>query len=119
MVGQALGMGDSFAVVATFEPSIASLRAQIQAQAGSCGKSVRIQGVFVEDAMDALNAGDGARHDALVAEAVSRLSRVDAVLLAQFSMARAAAAAAPLSPAPLLTSPSSAVRRLHALVTDG
>ena len=118
MIGQALDMGDSFAVVATFEPSIESLSSQIEAEAGYCGKAVRVEGVFVEHAMRALNDGDGARHDALIARAVSRLSQVDAVLLAQFSMARAEAAALPHSPAPLLTSPLSAVARLRSLVLD-
>ncbi|HSS65477.1 MAG TPA: aspartate/glutamate racemase family protein [Gammaproteobacteria bacterium] len=119
MIGQALDMGDSFAVVATFEPSIDSLRSQIEAHAGSRGRAVRVEGVFVEDAMGALNDGDGARHDALIARAVGELSGVDAVLLAQFSMARAAVAAAPRSPGPLLTSPASAVARLRSLVIDG
>ncbi len=118
MIGQALEMGHSFAVVATYEPSIESLRSQIEAEAGNCGKTVSVRGVFVEDAMRALNDGDGARHDALIARAVSELSEVDAVLLAQFSMARAAAASVPRSPAPLLTSPLSAVARLRSLVVD-
>jgi Asp/Glu/hydantoin racemase len=119
MVGEALNLGDRVAVVATFEPSITSLSAQIQTEAGSRGRSVRVEGVFVEHAMGALDDGDGARHDALIAGAVSRLSQVDAVLLAQFSMARAAPAAAPRSPAPLLTSPLSAVTKLRSLVADG
>ncbi len=118
MIDQALEMGNSFAVVATFEPSIESLRSQIETEAGARSKAVRVQGVFVEDAMRALNDGDGARHDALIARAVSGLLEVDAVLLAQFSMARAAAPAAPRSPAPLLTSPQSAVARLRSLVAE-
>ena len=119
MIGQALGMGERFAVVATFEPSIESLRSQICAQAEQCGKRVEVAGIFVDGAMRALDNGDAARHDALVARAVSEAPPVDAVLLAQFSMARAAAASASLSPAPLLTSPVSAVARLRSLVVDG
>lgn len=118
MIGEALDMGERFAVVATFEPSIESLRAQICAEAKRCGKQAAVSGVYVDEAMRALNNGDGARHDALVARAVSEVPPVDAVLLAQFSMARAAAAAAPRSPAPLLTSPVSAVARLRSLVMD-
>lgn len=118
MIGRALEMGNRFAVVATFEPSIDSLRSQIETHAGTRGKLAKVQGIFVEDAMRALKEGDGARHDALIARAVSGLREVDAVLLAQFSMARAASAAAPLSPAPLLTSPESAVARLRSLVED-
>lgn len=118
MIGQALDMGESFAVVATFEPSIESLRSQLRAQAERCGKRAEVAGVYVDDAMRALNSGDGARHDALIARAVSEVPPVDAILLAQFSMARAAAASAPRSPAPLLTSPVSAVARLRSLVVD-
>lgn len=119
MISKALEMGTRFAVVATFEPSIASLRSQIESEAKNNGKSVRVEGVFVEDAMRALNEGDGARHDALIAGAVGKIAGVDAVLLGQFSMARAAASSAPRSQAPLLTSPESAVARLRALVSDG
>lgn len=118
MIAQALEMGNRFAVVATFEPSIESLRSQIETEAGTRGKTVRVQGVFVDDAMRALNNGDGAHHDALIAGAVSGLSEVDAVLLAQFSMARASTAAATRSPAPLLTSPESAVARLRSRVLE-
>lgn len=117
MIAQALEIGESFAVVATFEPSIESLRSQIEMEAVHRGKTVRVEGVFVEDAMRALNDGDGTRHDALVASAVSAVPEVDAVLMAQFSMARAAPAALSRSPSPLLTSPESAVARLRSLVT--
>ena len=116
MISNALEMGDRLAVVATFEPSIASLRSQIESEAKIRGRSAQVRGVFVDEAMRALNAGDGARHDALIARAVSTVSNVDAVLLAQFSMARAAGSAATASPAPLLTSPESAVARLRSLV---
>lgn len=118
MIGEAIKMGEKLAVVATFEPSIESLRSQIQAEAGHCGKTVRVQGIFVDNALRALGDGDGARHDALIARAVSEIPEADAVLLAQFSMARAADTSAPRSPAPLLTSPRSAVARLRSQVVD-
>ncbi len=115
MIARALELGSRLAVVATFQPSIESLKSQIESEGARLGKSVSVEGIFVAEAMRALNDGDGARHDALVARAVSAAPAVDAVLLAQFSMARAAAAVAQ-SPGPLLTSAESAVARLRALV---
>lgn len=118
MIARALEMGSRFAVVATFEPSIESLISQLRAEAGNRGKSVDVEGIFVEGAMRALDDGDGARHDALIAGAVSTAPEVDAVLLAQFSMARAADSATTGCPVPLLTSPGSAVARLRSLMVD-
>jgi hypothetical protein len=64
------------------------------------------------DAMPALQAGDGARHDDLVAAAAADLAHCDAILLAQFSMARAKALVERRVSKPVLTSPDSAVTML-------
>ena len=65
-------------------------------------------------AMPALNRGDGAAHDALLAAAASGLAACDAIMLAQFSTARARAAVEAATGKPVLTSPDSAVRAMRA-----
>jgi len=64
----------------------------------------------------ALDAGDGATHDRLLADAAPQLADCDAVMLAQFSTARAQAAVAAVLACPVLTSPDSAVLWLRGAV---
>ena len=66
--------------------------------------------------MTALKAGDGAEHDRLIAEAAPRLANSDAILLAHFSTARAAAAVTAVLDRPVLTSPASAVAKLKGII---
>jgi hypothetical protein len=73
----------------------------------------------VDGALAALQGGDAGRHDALVAEAAAAFASADAVLLAQFSMARAAALVPVLPGRRVLTTPGSAVAKLRRLVEAG
>jgi hypothetical protein len=97
------------ALVATFGPTLASMPAEFP-------RDVDVVPILVEGALAALEAGDGAAHDRLVADAVARFdgSPVDVVALAQFSLARAAEAVERIGRAPVLATPSSAVRALRA-----
>jgi len=115
MVDEGLALGSRLAVLATFHPTVASLSEQIQARAETLGQAIELDARYVPEALDALHAGDPERHDRLIAAATAELPEVDAVLLAQFSMARAADAARARSSAPVLTSPASAVARLRAV----
>jgi hypothetical protein len=78
------------------------------------GKGVKLETLWVPDAMAALTAGDAERHDRLIAEAAPRLAHCSVVMLAQFSMARALPAVQQAIGRPILTSPASAVARLKA-----
>ena len=69
--------------------------------------------IHVADAMDALNARNVEAHDRLVAGAAGGVRDVDAIALAQFSMARALRAAQAATVLPILTTPASAVRALR------
>jgi hypothetical protein len=72
--------------VTTLEPT----RQLLQAQAEIANKEIEVESVLVERALQALMNGDGVTHDRLVKEAVLDLSeRVEVVVLAQASMARA------------------------------
>jgi aspartate/glutamate racemase len=70
---------------------------------------------LAEGAMEALNAGDIERHDAIVVESAQRLvaQGCDVIALAQFSMARAQDAVRRVVQVPVLTTPASAVVALR------
>ena len=69
----------------------------------------------VEGALAALQGGDVAGHDSLIVAAAADYAKVDALVLAQFSMARAAAGIAP-GRRRVITTPDSAVAKLRGLV---
>jgi aspartate/glutamate racemase len=112
MFEAALAGGDHLGMLATFEPSVASMTRELEDLARERGKDVTLEVACVEDAMAALRAGDGEAHDRLLAEAAPRLARCDAVMLAHFSTARAEAAVTSRLSCPVLTAPGSAVRKL-------
>jgi Asp/Glu/hydantoin racemase len=118
MIAAALETGRRIGIVATMPAAAPTQAEQLEAAAAEQGKTIRVETAVAADALAALNAGDTAGHDRLVAEAVARLAEtVDAICLAQFSMARARAAAQARVPVPVLTSPAAAVARLKAMLT--
>jgi len=112
MFDEALDIGRSVGVIATFERSVPTLEAELHALAAQRGVPVTIRTVCEPEAMRALQAGDTATHNALMAEAATRLEGSDAVLLAQFSISIAGPAVAARVRCPVLTSPGSAVARM-------
>jgi len=94
------------AVLATFAPTLASMPPEFP-------PDIDVVPIHVANAMDALNARDGEAHDRLVAAAAGSVRDVDAIALAQFSMARAVGAAEAATALPVLTTPASAVRALR------
>ncbi len=115
----ALRAGSRIALLATFKPTLSSMAGELKTLAAAQGRSVEIALRHVEGALEALQQGDGDRHDALIADAAATLPPVDAVVLAQFSMARAAQAVAPVAGRRVLTTPASAVLKLKSLVGRG
>ena len=117
MIEKALALGDRVGGLATFKPTIASLEAELTAAAGKHGLAPALDLRFVPGALEALNAGDGARHDALLAEAAAAITGADVLLLAQFSMVGARdAVAARTGGRPVLTAPDEAVKKLRSLL---
>src|SRR5262249_49204595 len=96
MFEAALHLGTHIGLLATFQPTIPPLEQEFVDMARAQGKNVTLESACAPQAMAALTAGDAEQHDRLIAEAVSRLAHCDVVMLAQFSMARARAAAHPL-----------------------
>jgi len=117
MVDDAVAAGPRVALLATFEPSLAPMRAELLEAAAARGRTLEVETRFVAGAMSALERGDGDAHDAAIAAAAEGL-RADALLLAQFSMARARERVAAVWAGPVLTSPDSAVRALRAAVVS-
>jgi aspartate/glutamate racemase len=99
MFAEALSIGKKLGLLATFPSSIPSMEKELPIAKSVC----------VPQALAALQAGDGARHDALLAAAAPQLAGCDAIMLAQFSTARARDAVAAVVKCPVLTSPDSAV----------
>jgi hypothetical protein len=114
MFAEAIAIGGTIGMLATFEPSIASMAAEFEADAAKAGAKVTLQSKFVLDAMAALLAGKRDQHDALVAQAATGLAHCKAIMLAQFSMAPAAVLLRRRLPdVPVLTSPGAAVAAMR------
>ena len=118
MFQAALRHGREIAMLYTFRPARESMEMEFHEEARQQGVAARLTSLYVADAISALQAGDTATHDRLVAEAATDLADFDAVMLAQFSMARAAAPARAACLLPVLSSPEAAVVRLKVCVQD-
>jgi len=111
---EALAIGPRVGLCVTFEPSLASLSAELETEAARAGVPLDITPVLVPGALAALKAGDAEAHDAAVQAACRGLRGLDVLVLGQFSLARAAPGLADL-PFPVVTTPGSAVRALRDL----
>jgi hypothetical protein len=116
MFEAALDRGSNIGMIATFPPAKASMEAEFAEEARRRECNARLTTVMVEPAMTALRAGDAATHNRLVAEAAASMTACDAIVLAQFSTARAAGAARSMTRIPVLTSPDTAVAKLKSLI---
>jgi Asp/Glu/hydantoin racemase len=109
-IEEAVALGRRIGLLATFPGTLASMPAEFP-------PGVEVVPCLAEGALAALDAGDLAAHDRLAAEAAAAtLSDCEAILLGQFSLARAAPAVAAATGRPVVTTPGSAVRRLKALL---
>jgi aspartate/glutamate racemase len=95
-------------LIASFEPTLRSMPADFPA-------NVPLDTELAEGALDALSRGDAAAHDRAVISAAERLRTrgCQLIALAQFSMARAAAAVGTAVSLPVLTSVDSCVAQLR------
>src|SRR5690606_22234737 len=83
MIEEAVRTGRRIGLVASFAPTLASMRAEFPA-------GVTLTEALAEGALEALDRGDAQRHDTLVAAAAQRIAgSCDVIALAQFSLARA------------------------------
>jgi len=109
MIDEAVqGLQGRLGLIATFAPTLASMPPEFPSE-------VALETALAEGALDALNAGDTQRHDALIAAQTAALRErgCTRIALAQFSMARARSACEAASGLPVLTTVDSAVRALR------
>jgi len=112
-IEQALSLDRPVRVLCTFAPTLRVVRRLVAEFRDDPAQPVAVE--LVEGALEALHAGDAARHDALIAEAAAR-SDEPVLVLGQYSMARAAALVEKRSGRPAITGPALAVRMLKTLV---
>lgn len=112
MAEHAVTLGSTIGVLATLPTTLVPTTELVEATAREAGRPVTVVSRLCEGAFAALDRGDGARHDAIIAEELDRLAaEVDVVVLAQASMARIAAAR-PAGGTRVLSSPRLAMERL-------
>ncbi|MFE2478204.1 aspartate/glutamate racemase family protein [Streptomyces sp. NPDC059389] len=104
MAARAVRGGPRIAVLATVESTLAPTVALLEEEAGRAGLPVSVTTHVVADAWPRFEAGDTAGYLALVARAADAVTEADVVVLAQASMAEAAARAK--SALPILSSPA-------------
>ena len=108
MVVEASNGRGRLGLIATFAPTLVSMPPEFL-------DGVLLEPVLAQGALDALNEGDVARHDSLIAAEARglRMRGCERIALAQFSMARARHACESASGLPVLTPISSAMRLLR------
>jgi Asp/Glu/Hydantoin racemase len=104
-VGKVAGKGRKIGLLSTFAPTLVSMPPEFPG-------SVEVVPKLAEGAMAALDRGDRAEHDRLVAEASKDLRHCDLIALAQYSMAPTAALVAEVTGLQVVTTPDSAVLKL-------
>ncbi len=109
MIEQAAARGHRIGLLSTFAPTLASMPREFP-------RSVEVVPKLATGALAALDRGERAEHDRLVAEASRDLRDCDLIALAQYSMAPAATLVAEASGRPVLTTPDSAVLKLKQLL---
>jgi Asp/Glu/Hydantoin racemase len=110
MIEQAAARGQRIGLLSTFAPTLKSMPQEFPS-------TIQIVPKLAEGALAALDRGDRAEHDRLVAEASRGLRDCDLIALAQYSMAPAALLVAEASSRPVLTTPESAVMKLKELLS--
>ncbi|ESQ82264.1 hypothetical protein AEAC466_18125 [Asticcacaulis sp. AC466] len=114
----ALELGNRIGLVVTFAPSLDALKRELLDMAAVRGRKIDVHAVLADGALAALKSGDADRHDQLAAHAAASLGDVDAIVLGQFSLARAGSAIEISTGRPVVTTPESSVERLRRRVSD-
>ncbi len=119
MFDAALACGTRIGMLATFAPSVLTMEEEFAQEVARVGSSASLRVIVVADAIDLLRKGNAEEHNRLIAERAAELADCDAVMLAHFSTARAAELVRQRVQCPVLSAPSSAVRRLRERVLSG
>lgn len=120
MAEQAVASATRIGVVATLSTTLNPTADLVRRVAAERGKDIELVAHLCEGAFDAVMAGDGATHDRIVGEALTTaLADVDAIVLAQASMARVVASLPEGAvKAPVLSSPELGMLRAADVLKD-
>lgn len=115
MAEAAIQSGSRLGVLATLRTTLEPTSALLRTKAARANKPVELVECLCNGAFEAVLSGDTATHDRIVGSAlVNEMASVDAVVLAQASMARVVNAMPPDAvKVPVFSSPELAVRRAH------
>ena len=113
---KAVTLGRRIGLLLTFENALEPLRGELLEIAARAGTDIVVSHAVAHGALAALQAGNEQEHDRLVAEAASAMVEVDALVLCQFSLARAAPVIPAITGRTVLTTPDSAVAKLRRLL---
>lgn len=116
MYEQLVAKDGNVSLLATFQPSLPSMLAEIAAYAKDKGTKVNVMPQLIDGALDALLNNLPDEHNRLIADAAARQTTCDVIALAQFSMAPAKAVAVKGTAKTILTTPDSAVAKLKAIL---
>lgn len=119
MAEHAVASATRIGVAATVQTTLDPTARLIEATARERRREVSVERKLCAGAFDALLAGDGARHDAIVAENLLELAAsVDLIVLAQVSMGRVADSLGDKVPVPVLTSPRLGMERVAEIMAS-
>ena len=114
MFEAAFDHGTDIAMIYTFPPAVTGMEEEFAEEAARRGSQARLRSIHAGGALEALRAGDVDAHNQLIAQAAQEIGTADAILLAHFSMARAAHSVRSVTGIPVLSSPETAIRKLQA-----
>jgi len=118
MCGEALKTGNHIAVLATASSALHPAVDKLRAMGKEAGRNVTIVSYCDPTAIAALKAGDKATHDRLVLDMAKNVHDVDAVVLAQASMAGMQKEVAVLTDVPVFSSPRLCQEQVKATLLD-
>jgi len=121
MTDEAVKIAASLGVVATIKTTLNPTMNQLKKKMVKTGKDINILPLLCSNAYKALiDEGNSKKHDLLLYEAIEEIIEdVDAIVLAQASMARLLPKLKKLTSKPILTSPESAVEKVISLLNLG
>ena len=119
MAEKAVAAGRRIGVLATLTTTLQPTADLVRAVAAEQGKDIDVVEHLCEGAFEAVMAGDGATHDSIVREGLTKgMAGVDAIVLAQASMARVLASLPEGEvPARVFSSPELGVQRAAQLLS--
>ncbi|BED91374.1 MULTISPECIES: aspartate/glutamate racemase family protein [unclassified Pseudoalteromonas] len=116
MFRKALQMSSQIGMVASFMPAVSGMENEFYALAKEVNPDARLTSICASGAKAALNEGDTAKHNDLMAETAQQLINEEVLMLAHFSSSLALESVCKINDKPILTSPNSAVELLKILV---